>query len=117
MTKRSQMKRLLLALVTLALVFSTNCFAGNIEVSNLTAEVMKHDSSGNMWIGIKATITNNGDSPRVMVRIQAFDKIGQTLKVTGLKGTIPPGATGELTNSLPMSEFEYNKITEWKVVD
>jgi hypothetical protein len=51
------------------------------------------------------------------VKIQAFDKSGQTMKTTGMKGTIPPGATGELSTSIPMSEYEYKIIKKWRVVD
>ncbi|KJR97183.1 MAG: hypothetical protein VR65_24855 [Desulfobulbaceae bacterium BRH_c16a] len=101
-----------LALVVV-FIFSV-CFAGNFTVSNITADEMKRDS-GNVWVSLKATVTNNGSSPRVAVPIQAVDKNNHTMKNFGLKGTIPPGATGELIGSIPVSEYEFKKITKWIV--
>ncbi|KJS02210.1 MAG: hypothetical protein VR65_06060 [Desulfobulbaceae bacterium BRH_c16a] len=110
------MKKVITALLAILFLASQYGFASEIKVSTLEDSIMKRDS-GNVWISLKATVTNNGSSPRVAVPVQAVDENNHTMKNFGLKGTIPPGATGELVGSIPVSEHEFKKIKKWQVAE
>lgn len=110
------MKTSIWALVVF-LFLSTRCFAGNFEVASVEADIIKRDGSGNFWVNLTTTITNNGTTPTVEVMLKALDKDNRTLKNTAIKGTIPPGETDELIGSVLISESEYKKIKMWMAAE
>lgn len=107
------MKRMLIAAALL--VASTSwCAAGGITIASITAKELKRDS-GNVWVSLSVEVINNSDIYRPKVLLEAVDKDGHTMKHKGLTGTIPPGTRGTLTDAVPVSEYEFERIKGWQL--
>ncbi len=107
------MKKLLpIILICVLSLTAGSGLAGELEVSGITASAAKKEQ-GNTWVNLSADVTNNSDSPRVLIILEAVDKSGSTMKIKHLTGTIPTGTTSTLTDSISVSDYEYAKIASW----
>ncbi len=85
----------------------------NVKFYNISAKKLK-ESDRYVYVGIKIKVENLSNDQDVRVRVEAIDENGFQVEETSVRGIVPPGRIGYITDRVLIEKNLYRTIKEWR---